>query len=281
MLRALLHANFGSGEIEILTVSQNSWTAEYISESLTISIISNTSWSITNLPDWLTASQTSGTGNQDITITATKNGNTERSCTFQISSNSITLDIIVTQDASVTTEVNTTEKGAPETTVDKETGETIKVEYTETVTYDNEVTRIDVTPFAGDFRITLKGNFPAQASNFWGALTEYTLLYVMDNNNHGINIACYGGYWYLYYNTTASLIASNRIAISSRYGAMTSVIVTYQNGNLSVVANGTTVYDKATAFDVDNAVIYLGGNDNTAENYNKTVTIDEFTYERL
>lgn len=278
MLRALLYANFYSDTVseEILTISQNNWEPEYTAESLTISIISNTNWNITNLPDWLTVTQTSGTGNQDVTITATKNGDAERSCTFKISSNTITLEITVVQDAAVSTET-TTDPGSPEITTDKETGEVTKVEYTEPLTPDGDSTIIDVTPLSGDFRITLTGDFPAQTSG--SRFNEYHLLTVTssDSKNEGFRITYCFDYWYFYCNS------NTRTALASTKTGLSSIIITYQDGNLTVSANGTSVYNKAVTFTATDPQIYIAGSayGNKKTTFPNAVTINEFTYERL
>lgn len=277
MLRALLFANIKTaGGNEILTVSQSVWNSGYSSESITISITSNTSWEIQNLPSWITASATSGSGNQDVTFTATKNTGEARTAIFTISCESITLEISVSQESSVSTET-TTDPGSPEVTTDKETGEVTKYETTEEASGDT-TTEIKADPLSGDFKITLAGTFPAQKRDF----TFRHLICIMTDRYNGLRIVNYAGYWRFYFNGTSS---SNYVNLSTYNGALSSpIVITYQNGTLILTIAGAEKCNKAITF-TTNPEIYLCGVPDgfgvTNASWANAITITEFSYEKL
>lgn len=278
MLRALLFANVkhtASGD-EILTVSQSVWNSGYSEESITISITSNTSWEIQNLPSWITASTTSGTGSQDVTFTATKNTSEVRTTTFTISCESITLEISVSQESSVTTET-TTDPGSPEVTTDKETGEVTKYETTESTDGTTE-TIIKADPLSGDFKITIAGTFPGQDSYF----TFRHLICIMSDRYNGFRLVNYNGYWRFYFN---GLSNTNYINLSSRNAELSSpIVITYQNGTLTLAINGEEKCNKEISFS-SNPEIYLCGIPDgaglTNTDWSSAITITEFSYEKL
>lgn len=83
-----------------LSVDVKTLSFEAIGESKTFNISSNTNWIITK-PDWCTISETSGSGNATITVTAAENPNQEqRTGQIVISSNDVAgVTIAVSQKA--------------------------------------------------------------------------------------------------------------------------------------------------------------------------------------
>lgn len=64
-------------EAKTLTADVSLLTFEAKGETKTIKITSNTTWNITNKPDWCVLSESSGSGNKSITVTANENTKTQ------------------------------------------------------------------------------------------------------------------------------------------------------------------------------------------------------------
>lgn len=64
-------------EAKTLTADVSLLAFEAKGEAKTIKITSNTTWNITNKPDWCVLSESSGSGNKSITVTANENTKTQ------------------------------------------------------------------------------------------------------------------------------------------------------------------------------------------------------------
>ena len=64
-------------EAKALTADVSSMAFEAKGETKTIRITSNTTWSISSKPEWCVLSESSGSGNKNITVTANENTKTE------------------------------------------------------------------------------------------------------------------------------------------------------------------------------------------------------------
>ena len=88
-------------EAKTLTADVSLLTFEAKGETKTIKITSNTTWNITNKPDWCVLSESSGSGNKSITVTANENTKTQdRSAQIVIEGDGVSKVVIdVTQKA--------------------------------------------------------------------------------------------------------------------------------------------------------------------------------------
>ncbi|NMM48366.1 sugar-binding protein [Marinigracilibium pacificum] len=69
-------------------------------ESKNFGIASNSGWTISNIPSWITASQSSGTGNDTITLTVNSPNIdiAKRTATIEITSNGRSIEVLITQE---------------------------------------------------------------------------------------------------------------------------------------------------------------------------------------
>lgn len=88
-------------EVKTLSVDVSSLAFEAKGETKTIKITSNTTWSISDKPDWCMLSESSGSGNKSIAVTADENPSTQdRSGKFTIRGEGVeAVEISVTQNA--------------------------------------------------------------------------------------------------------------------------------------------------------------------------------------
>lgn len=90
-----------SGVPEVLTLSADQLNAAYEADALNFDITTNTEWTIAYDADWLTVTPLSGTGNETVQLTFTKNVSTEeRSVVLQVSGIDISDSLTLTQAGS-------------------------------------------------------------------------------------------------------------------------------------------------------------------------------------